>query len=140
MNDNEGIYYLIKMKMWFIWIAMTMGAVMLSIFLTMDDARINAYDRDLGAFELSLMIIPFGICMAYRFLLLPKIKNLLVFSALYVIGVFIAQHILLYGMFSIKEYKMVFDILCGIAMLAYLPCWVKPQPKVDAATTMQKNG
>ncbi len=106
---------------------MAMGAVMLSIFLTMDDDRVNSFARDLGAFELSFMILPFGICMAYRFLLLPRIKNMLVLSALYVIGVALAEHIIFYGLFLIKEYKMIFDILCAVAMLAYLPHWVKPK-------------
>jgi len=102
-----------------------MGCFMFALYLTKKDDITNSFDRDLGVFELSFLIIPFVFCMAYRFLLIPRIKNVFILFPVYIIGLFMSELIIFFGIFLITEYLNIFYILCGTAMFTYMPCWIQ---------------
>ena len=116
---------IVKTLMWIIWSFLVMGCFFFDTYLSKKDEITNSFSRDLGVLELSLLIAPFAICMAYRFLLLPKIKNVFVLFPFYVIGLFLSQLIMFFGIFMVSEYLNIFYTLCGIAMLTYMPFLIK---------------
>jgi len=111
--------------MWIVWGSLVMGCFLFATYLTQKDDVTNSFSRDLGVFELGILMIPFGICMVYRFLLIPKIKNVIAIFPVYVIGLFMSELIIFFGIFLIREYLNLFYILCGTAMFIYMPCWIK---------------
>jgi hypothetical protein len=126
MKEDRSSELIAKILMWIGWAFLIMGCIMFSIFLPANNETTNSFSRPLGVFELGMMIAPVGSWMAWRFGLLPRIRNPWIQMVLFGIGVFFSQQIMLYGIFLVPEYQVVFYGLCAASMLAYLPLWIHP--------------
>lgn len=124
--ENHTADLIAKIFMWCLWVIFVMGCFIFSVFLPSAHESVNSYARPIGLLEASFLIVPFGLCMALRFGLLSRLRNPWVQMVFWGIGVFFSQQIMLYGIFLIREYQIVFYGLCAVAMLAYLPHWVRP--------------
>lgn len=70
--------------------------------------------------------MPFGIAMAIRFALLPRLRNPWLQLPPFFLGVILSELIMLLGIFLVREYQIVFYLFCAVAMLAYTPHWIRP--------------
>ncbi|MBK1884182.1 hypothetical protein JIN85_17315 [Luteolibacter pohnpeiensis] len=129
MRENQTSRLIAKVLMWTWWGFLAWGCLPIHVFLATNDAKTNSLSGSSDVFGLGMMIIPFCVWMAWRFLLLPKIANPWLQMVLFGIGVFFSQQIIFYGIFLMPTYRIVFYGICAVAMLAYLPFWVKPKSR-----------
>jgi hypothetical protein len=116
-----------KTIMWLAWLFVALLAVLMAHYLTKDIVRLNSFSKSFGVFATGMCVIPVLICGGLRFWL-SRICNpwlaLLPFS----IGVFFAWQAGLYGIFLFPEFFMVFQVLGGLLLMAYLPLFVRLRP------------
>ena len=136
MKDNPTLNTLVKLVMWIVWLSIVMSCVIFNIFLVSDDTSVNSFSRSIGGFEIGFIVLPFLFCMAYRFLLIPRVSNIFILMPMYFVGLFLAEHIVFYGIFLIKEYLIVFNILCGMATLSYMPCFIKMKWSIQVTESL----
>lgn len=113
-----------KILMWFMWASFVMGCFTFAHFLPKHDSSVNSFNRQIDLLSISVLILPFALSMALRFMLLPRIRNSWIQFIVYMIGVSISQLIMLSGIFILWQFQSLFFILCAIAMASYIPYWV----------------
>ena len=116
-----------KVFMWLGWAWLCMTSVLFSLYLAGESDAVNSFARPISFFELGLMIGPFAIWMSWRFMLLPRVCNPWVQMVLYGVGAFFSQQIMLYGIFLVEDYQAIFYALSTVAMIAYIPHWIRPK-------------
>jgi len=131
MKTNTTSTLIAKIFMWIGWAWLCMTGVLFSIYLAGNSDAVNRFERALGPFELGFMIGPFAIWMLWRFMLLPRVRNPWIQMILYGIGAFFSQQIMLYGIFLVEEYQAIFYALSVLAMIAYIPYWIRPNNAVE---------
>jgi len=127
MSPSDTSLTITRIFMWIGWAFLLGACVMFSVFLTSANGQVNSFARPFDTFSAGMLIGPFALWMALRFALIPRLRNPWVQLILYAIGAFFSSQIMVYGIFLVPEYQIVFFALCGIAMLCYIPHWVRPK-------------
>src|ERR1051325_1051862 len=116
-----------KTIMWLAWLFVALLAVLMAHYLTKDIVRLNSFSKSFGVFATGMCVIPVLICGGLRFWL-SRICNPWLGPLPFSIGVFFAWQAGLYGIFLFPEFFMVFQVLGGLLLMAYLPLFVRLRP------------
>lgn len=123
----------VKVFMWLTWVIFVTGCFFFAHFLTRSGDTAGATGSGPVWLAILALVLPFSASMVLRFLVIPKIRNPWIALFPYIVGVIISQQILFFGLFMFKGYEIAFFALCFIAMVLYIPYWVRlGQPKQGA--------
>lgn len=113
--------------MWLAWLFIALIAILEGHYLTRNSPGLNSFAKRFDLFAALMLVIPAIICAALRFWL-SRFRNLWLALLPFLIGLFFAWQVELYGIFLFPQFYIVFQILSGVLFASYLPLFVRLRP------------
>jgi len=113
-----------KIMMWAMWCLAALQAFFLAHFLIGHTSRLNSFSKPFGVFAISMFLIPLLVGAGLRFWL-TRIGNSWLALLPFFGGLFFALQAEFFGIFLFPEFCVVFQILCGVLFLVYVPVFVR---------------